>query len=79
MSESQKIREAEYFLAQMDRERENAEHFGHNLSAFLSSARSVLQYALEEAKPKPGGLAWYDGTMSGVARTPCNGGTWRRS
>jgi ABC-type transport system substrate-binding protein len=57
MNESQKIREAEYFLAQMDRERENAENFGHNLSAFLSSARSVLQYALEEAKPKPGGLA----------------------
>jgi hypothetical protein len=66
MNESGKIREAEYFLAQMDRERENAEHFGYNLSALLSSARSVLQYALEEANLKPGGQAWYDLKMTRV-------------
>ena len=38
--------------------------FDSNLSAFLSSARSILQYALEEAKPKNGGRAWYDAHAS---------------
>jgi hypothetical protein len=29
------------------------------VSAFLSAARSALQYSLEEAKGKPGGQSWY--------------------
>jgi hypothetical protein len=38
--------------------------FRHDLSAFLNSARSVLQFAHKEAKPKPGGQAWYDSQIA---------------
>jgi hypothetical protein len=70
MYESHKINEAKYFYSQMLQVKHNPEYFKHNLSAFLSSARSVLQYALEEAKGKSGGQSWYDGqiTKSKVAR-----------
>ena len=70
MSKKAKIKEAEYFLAQMKEEQDNREHFVHNLSAFLSAARSVLQYALNEVEPqenpsaKPGAKTWYDDLMS---------------
>lgn len=64
MNEFEKIREAEYFLGRMTAEREVRDAFRFNPSAFLSAARSVLQYALEEARRKPGGQAWYDGHMA---------------
>ena len=70
MSKKAKIKEAEYFLARMKEEQNNREHFVHNLSAFLSSARSVLQYAERESDPgenqnaKPGAKTWYDDLMS---------------
>lgn len=60
MNEIEKIQEAEYFYAQMDREREVREHLKFNLSAFLSAARSVLQYALEEAQKHRRGQVWYE-------------------
>lgn len=60
MYENAKLAEAKYFYSQMSANFEDREKFTHNLSAFLSSARSVLQYALEEAKTKNGGQAWYD-------------------
>lgn len=60
MHELEKIRESKYFYSQMLKEKGDSECFKHNLSAFLSSARSVLQYALKEAKNKSGGQAWYD-------------------
>src|SRR5262245_53350076 len=41
--------------------------FQYELSAFLSAARSVLQYALEEAKQKPNGQRWYEAQVSGAA------------
>jgi len=43
---------------------ERRENFEYNLSAFLSSARSILQYALREAEKKPGGQHWYDNRIS---------------
>ena len=70
MSKKAKIKEAEDFLARMKEEQDNREHFVHSLSAFLSAARSVLQYALNEVDPKenpsakPGAKTWYDDLMS---------------
>jgi hypothetical protein len=64
--EQHKIYEAHYFLLRADECGENAREFSYNLSAFLTAARSVLQYALEEAKTKPGGQAWYDASVSAV-------------
>lgn len=62
-----KIREAKYFYSRMIEERRNRDNFTYNLSAFLSCARSVLQYALEEARTKTRGQQWYDNYVS--ART----------
>lgn len=67
MNEDRKLAEAQYFYSHMLKEEENREHFIFNLSAFLSAARSVLQYALEEVKTKPGGQRWYDGHISNSA------------
>lgn len=64
MNEMTKIAEAQYFYNRMLAEFNNRENFTHNLSAFLSAARSVLQYALEEARTKTGGQQWYDGCIS---------------
>jgi len=64
MHESKKLRETKYFYSKMIEEQGHRENFTHNLSAFLSSARSVLQYALNEAKTKPGGQQWYDNRIS---------------
>lgn len=70
MSKKAKIKEAKDFLARMKEEQDNREHFVHSLSAFLSAARSVLQYALNEVDPKenpsakPGAKTWYDDLMS---------------
>jgi len=63
MSKRTKIEEAKYFLACMKEEQDNREHFNFNLSAFLSAARSVLQYARKEAKAKKGGQQWHDNCM----------------
>jgi hypothetical protein len=68
--EDKKIREAQLFYAlALDEERkvnDDPESFEFFLSAFLSAARTVLQYALEEARGKPRGQAWYDTTMKSV-------------
>ena len=69
MLENDKIREAEFFYAlAWDEERkinDNLNRFKWFLSAFLSAARSVLQYAHKEAAGggKPGGQLWYDTAM----------------
>lgn len=64
MHERQKLTEARYFLERMFSERGNHSAVSHELSAFLAAARSVLQYALDEAKAKPGGQQWYDQAMA---------------
>ena len=43
--------------------RETRGHFKFNLPAFLCAARSVLRYALKEAKKHAGGQAWYKPQM----------------
>jgi hypothetical protein len=65
MSKKAKIKEAEYFLARMKVEQDNRENFEFNLSAFLSAARSVLQYAYDEVK-KAGTreMRWYENSVS---------------
>jgi len=60
MYENNKLDEAKYFYQKMIKEFDDRQGFTYNLSAFLSSARSVLQYANEEAKTKQGGQRWYD-------------------
>jgi len=64
MHERKKIEEAKYFYSKMIEEQIHRENFIYNLSAFLSSARSVLQYALNEAKTKVEGQNWYDNLIS---------------
>ncbi|TES89891.1 MAG: hypothetical protein E3J87_11125 [Candidatus Cloacimonadota bacterium] len=64
MHERKKIREAKYFYSRMVQEQRNRDDFTYNLSAFLSSARSVLQYALTEAETKTAGKRWYNDCIS---------------
>lgn len=60
MKELTKLAEAKYFYDRMLAEFDNRENLTYNLSAFLSAARSVLQYALKEVRAKTGGQQWYD-------------------
>ncbi len=64
MHELEKIKEARYFFTQMKKELADSDPFNHNLSAFLSSTRSVLQYSLNEVNGKSGGQKWYDDIVS---------------
>ena len=64
MHEKYKLTETRYFLARMLAEHDGLTNFRFELSAFLGAGRSVLQYALEEAKLKRGGQQWYDNAMN---------------
>ena len=64
MYEEDKLAEAKHFLTEMSKSINNQQVFCHELSAFLSAARSVLQYALKEAKLKSRVMAWYDAQVS---------------
>ena len=63
MNEKEKLEEAMYFYAEMVKHQEDRKVFKHNLSALLSTARSVMQYIHEEAETKNGGKKWYDDWM----------------
>ena len=65
MYEAEKLDEAGYFLKQMASVAEDRKAHKHNLSAFLSAGRSVLQFASKEATSKPSGQAWYDSQVTG--------------
>lgn len=67
MYEQMKIDEASYFLGRMNDCRNNPKTFCFELSAFLSAARSILQYALKEAETQSKGQAWYDSHVCGNA------------
>jgi len=54
-----KYKEAQYFLGKMQEESSNPEHFRYELSAFLTAARSVLQYIHKGVKGARA-QAWYD-------------------
>jgi hypothetical protein len=64
MNERYKIGEARFFLARMKESISDRVAFRYYLSAFLSAARSVLQYAKEESRSK-GRQEWYDETVAG--------------
>lgn len=59
MNEKAKIQEAKFFLSLMVKEQQNREAFRYFLSAFLSAARSVMQYAYKEVKRAKKHLRWY--------------------
>ncbi len=65
MHEYEKLEEARHFLERM-RQATEPKGFQYELSAFLSAARSALQYALEEAKSKTGGQKWYDDAVKSL-------------
>jgi hypothetical protein len=67
MYEHSKIQEATYFLHRMEDCLSEPEPFKYNLSAFLSAARTVAQYACKDARGKQGGQAWYDQFVSSHA------------
>ena len=58
-----KLDEATYFLLRMNQRTDDRVVFGYYLSAFLSSSRSVLQYACDPTRKTPG-QTWYE---NGVA------------
>jgi len=60
MNEKEKFKETKYFYSQMSKNKRNKENFLYNLSAFLTAARCIFQYSLEEAKSKNNGQPWYD-------------------
>ncbi len=60
MHEKQKISEAVYFYNKMLRKEDKPKAFRYELSAFLSAARSALQYACKEVKCSPAQKKWYD-------------------
>ena len=64
MREKAKLKEAKYFYDEMVAHRNQRDEFIYNLSAFLSCARSVLQYAHKEAENKNNGKQWYDQHIS---------------
>jgi hypothetical protein len=64
MYEDSKLQEAAHFLDQMEASLQDPKLFQFNLSAFLSAARSVAQYALKEARTKSTGQAWYEGLVA---------------
>ncbi len=64
MHERKKLTETKYFYSRMVEEQGNRNNFTYNLSAFLSAARSVLQYTKKETKTKPGGEQWYNNRIS---------------
>lgn len=66
MHEKQKLAEARYFLERLSATTSDLTELRFLVSAFLTSARSVLQYALEEARKIPGGRDWF----AGHARVP---------
>lgn len=63
MHEERKLKEAWFFLGEMNARERDPHALIHLLSAFLSAARSVAQYTHNEATAKAGGQAWYDGEI----------------
>jgi hypothetical protein len=70
VNEKEKLEEARYFYSRMQAEVNDPKAYQYNLSAFLSAARSVLQYAEKEAKNKSGGQAWYNTRISNSSILP---------
>jgi len=65
-NEDEKFREAAYFFGVMKAQVNDRNAFVYNFSAFITAARSVVQYALEECKTTTTGKTWYDNYVSGT-------------
>jgi hypothetical protein len=65
VNEDAKLQEARYFLRRMDEEIADPEIFRYHVSAFLSAARSVCQYACKEASASGSGAKWYQAYVTG--------------
>lgn len=63
-SKVRKLNEARYFLECMQMNSGSQHEFDCTLSAFLSAARSVLQYIYVDVEGKKSAQAWYDNMMS---------------
>jgi hypothetical protein len=63
MREQDKIDEAAFFLEEMAQREDRPGAYRYLTSAFLSAARSVLQYVCKEATQRAQGQAWYDSHM----------------
>ena len=63
-NEEQKFREAAYFFGMMKTNINDRTAFVYNFSAFITAARSVVQYAFEECKPTTAARTWYDSYVS---------------
>jgi hypothetical protein len=63
MHERSKLQEAEYFLQRMSSVASQPYAFQHELSAFMTASRSVLQYAHKETSKNPSAQSWYDGAV----------------
>jgi len=63
MNERNQLAQAKYFLNRMKEIEGNYDEFSNNLSAFLSSARTVMQYIYEEVKNNRN-VKWYKEKMS---------------
>jgi hypothetical protein len=59
MHEQSKIDEAAFFLAHMQGSQDDPVAFRYFTSAFLTAARSSLQYAEREARTRARGQSWY--------------------
>jgi len=70
MNEKEKLEEARYFYSRMQVEVNDPMAYQYNLSAFLSAARSILQYAKKEAENKSGGLVWYENRVRNSSILP---------
>ena len=63
MNEQYKLDEAKFFLARMEESIRDREAFRYYMSAFLTAARSVTQYAWAESRSK-GRQKWYNETIA---------------
>lgn len=63
MHEQYKLEESRYFYSRMEETKRNSKHFCYNLNAFLSAARSILQYIYNKVEKTPN-QSWYDDKMA---------------
>jgi hypothetical protein len=63
-NEEAKFREAAYFLGTMKSSIHDRTAFVYNFSAFITAARSVVQYALDECPKNTPARTWYDTYIS---------------
>lgn len=64
MNEKEKLKESKFFYSKLIEEKKNREISRYYLSAFLSSAQTVMQYSREDARRITGGQKWYDDLMT---------------